>query len=309
MNTKHKQYVTFLVGWPLTILAFLFIGKVMIGSLPTTVTAFRTLNIPTLLISIVCFLGYFLIRTYFWQQLLKIRGYNLSLKSVSFSWSFSEIKRYIPGNVWSVATRIHLFGKHNISYKVVLSTSWYEAQYLTVAGASISIAASSFILYGLFPNVSNGVAIITMAIAFIVLVNLLFIFHQSIAKDSTIAKLVKRLFPPFSPKNQLLFLLLNFIALILFGLGTYFSISSFVILPFPHVVSLTAFFVFSLVIGYLSFITPMGLGVREGIITVGLSKYLLPAIAGFAAIFTRLIFIIAEVIFTVLIYIWHKRQN
>jgi hypothetical protein len=65
---------------------------------------------------------------------------------------------------------------------------------------------------------------------------------------------------------------------------------------------LSAFFTFALLAGYLSFVTPMGLGVREGIITLGLSKLTSIANSGFLSIFSRIILIISELTFIVIVF-------
>lgn len=311
MNSKFKNYITFVIGWPLTILAFFFIGKVMFSNGNTITTAFRDINIPVLILSSICFLVYFFLRALFWQKLLKAQGHDLPLRAVSYSWAFSEIKRYIPGNVWSIATRIQLFGKQEVPYKTILSDTVYEMHYLIFGSAIISLATANFILYSLFPQIAYGWFII-LVISYVILAgSFIFVIHQHALKpyDTFLFRLIKRVLPPFNYKLQFSFLCITIFALVFFGLGTYLSISAFVPLYVPHVVSLLAFFVFSLLVGYLSFITPMGLGVREGVITVGLSRYIGSATAGFAAIFSRLIFIISEIIFTIIIYVWHTNTS
>ena len=68
-------------------------------------------------------------------------------------------------------------------------------------------------------------------------------------------------------------------------------------------------FVFSLLIGYLSIVTPMGLGVREGIITYGLSRFINYSLAATIAVFCRIVFIISEIIFLFLAVTWHKNKS
>ena len=89
-------------------------------------------------------------------------------------------------------------------------------------------------------------------------------------------------------------------------MGNYFILLSISNLGFSYFLVLSSFFVFSLLIGYLSFITPMGLGVRELVITLGLSSVMSTADAGAVSIFSRIVLIISELAFLFLIFIWEK---
>ncbi|MBU2632403.1 DUF2079 domain-containing protein, partial [Patescibacteria group bacterium] len=78
--------------------------------------------------------------------------------------------------------------------------------------------------------------------------------------------------------------------------ATLFSIFS---LSLEHLGFLVGFFVFSLLMGYLSLITPMGLGVREGVLTFGLSKLIPLSMAGFLSIYTRFALMLSELLFLI----------
>ncbi len=98
------------------------------------------------------------------------------------------------------------------------------------------------------------------------------------------------------------------LSFVLFGLGYYFALSSVVFLDPHHLLLFIGYFVLSLLLGYLSFITPSGLGVREGIITLGLAKFIPLALAGFAALFGRIVLVLSEVLFVLLMYLVSKKQ-
>jgi uncharacterized membrane protein YbhN (UPF0104 family) len=75
------------------------------------------------------------------------------------------------------------------------------------------------------------------------------------------------------------------------GLGTYFSLVSIFYIDLKYILALISLFTFSFFIGYISLITPMGLGVREGIATFGLLPFLASQSAALVSIFSRIIFV------------------
>ena len=61
-----------------------------------------------------------------------------------------------------------------------------------------------------------------------------------------------------------------------------------------HMVLISSAFVASWLVGYLSFITPGGLGVREGALVILLTGILGPGEAGFLALVSRFLWMLAE---------------
>ena len=92
----------------------------------------------------------------------------------------------------------------------------------------------------------------------------------------------------------------------IFGVGNFFVLLSVYNIGFNEFLNLSSFFTFSLLAGYLSFITPMGLGVREGVVTLGLSKIMTLTDAATISIFTRIVLIFSELLFLALVLLWKK---
>jgi hypothetical protein len=92
------------------------------------------------------------------------------------------------------------------------------------------------------------------------------------------------------------------VAFFIFGIATLVACLSVFSFEPKLYFELSAFFTFALLAGYLSFITPMGLGVREGIITLGLSKLTSISTSGFLSIFSRIILIMSELTFILIVF-------
>jgi hypothetical protein len=108
--------------------------------------------------------------------------------------------------------------------------------------------------------------------------------------------------PRYSWKQKIILTIISTVAFFLFGVATLLACASVFSFAPNLYFELSAFFTFALLAGYLSFITPMGLGVREGIITLGLSRLTSIANAGFLSIFSRIILIISELAFVAIVF-------
>src|ERR1035437_4723380 len=102
MSKKFLSTLKFLIGWPLSIIAFLFIFKVITPNINIVFKNLFRINPLFLLLAVLSFIVYFFLRSFLWKQIVDLKGNKLGLKKISYIWAFSELKRYIPGNIWSV---------------------------------------------------------------------------------------------------------------------------------------------------------------------------------------------------------------
>lgn len=302
MRQSFFKLIKFIIGWPLSIAAIVFLARIMYTQ--TNHISFQNIHINgwLLSLSILAFLFYFLFRGIFWKYLLSAKGHILFLKETTFLWSFSELQRYIPGNIWAIIKRSVTFEKKGIDKKTTALLWLNEAQFLCIGAIVVSLLAFNFIFYGMSPHFSNKhiVAFILSLLTYAGVA--IFIFQGNIPKKSLI---LKHLLPSFSITTTLQLLFFMTAAFCFFGVGTYLSIVSFTPL-YPHdFTTFVGFFVFSFLVGYLSFIFPMGLGPREGIMIYGLSKYIALPTAIIGTFFSRILLIIAEILFVILSSAWY----
>ncbi len=288
MGDKILTLLKLSLGWPITLLAFFFIAKLI--SDKTSVFSFHLtdINILFLLLGIACFFAYFLLRALLWQKIILSKNYPIAYKEATFLWSISEIRRFIPGNIWSFATRIFLFSEKNIPKKTVVFAMVQEAQNAVLGCALFSLFSLSFLFYNLFP---------------MYLVTPLLFISYSILIFTAAFYIYK------NPTLHLRYLSISFSAFFFFSLGTYFTIISAVALSPYYFLTFLSFFSLSYFAGYLSLITPMGLGVREGVMTFGLARFIPLELAGFAAIYARVVLIFTELLFFFFIRTWRFAKH
>ncbi len=300
--------IRFFFGWPLSIAAILIILKITLGNSEKLNFNLSQIKILPLFYSFIFFFLYFLFRNLLWQKILKEKRHDLPLKKTAFLWAYSELRRFVPGKFWSFLSRAMLFSKEGVPNKTIASSILLEIEFFLVGAALVSLFSLSFILNDVlnfsFPNLQ----LIIYIFSFLFL--LIFIFSEKIIKTGgKKLSLIRHGFPCFKPLTNLKLIIISFFAFFSFGLGTFFSIISLGDISTEMMMTFTGFFSFSFLAGYLSVIAPMGIGVREGMIALGLSKVTTIEIAGVAAIFSRIFLTLCEFLFLGLSFLWKNAKK
>jgi uncharacterized membrane protein YbhN (UPF0104 family) len=286
-----------LLGWPLSIVAIALIVKYVADNSNNVLAWADKTNPSFLLVSIVFFLIYFLMRAFAWGLMMEMMGYKLKFKENTYAWQFSEIKRYVPGNVWSFLSRATLFERLGVPKKTSGKGILIEIEYLVLSNMIISLLALNLI--SLYLKQAGSMVYFAFA-SFTIVVFTFVIFGHNLNKK------LSRVLPNFGFARNLMILIVYLVTYLFLSLGMYFAVKS--ILNLYNFLTIVGFFSFSFLLGYVSLITPSGLGVREGAITYGLSAVITAPVAGFVAIFSRIILVFSELLFTFLVFAWSKKK-
>ena len=307
MNSKNARSVLkFVIGWPIALISLFFIFKAINPNLGLIGSYFTNVNIPTLIIGFLCFLVYFFLRAYSWQLILKAKSYKIPFREVLYFWELSEFKRYVPGSIWSLVSRGLSFTEKKVSKNDIIHSLTIEAELIIISCLTVSLLAMQFLVEPLPIAFKNLIYISFFTV--IILVNLLFLFSFRIKKNIK-NRFLSFLCCDFPTEKVIPLLFFSTLSFIFFGLGSFFVGFAFFYLNLTKIFVLCGFFTFSLLVGYLSFITPMGLGIREAVITSGLSNLVASSIAGLIAIFTRIFLIFTEIIFFLLTLIFYRLKS
>ena len=310
MKEKSKRLLTLFIGWPLSFISLFFIAKTVAGK-SDTLTTIVHINPLLLLFGIVCFAFFYILRGYLWHQILIAKGYSIPVKESLLLWSIAELNRYVPGNIWSFIGRVHLFSRKAIPQKTVISTMITEAIFFILGCSIVSLFCLYYILFVYIQSQILVTVMISIVTGILILITFLFIYSQKNRKilQKTKISFLNHALPDLSSKKIFHLLLLSFFANFFFGLGTYLTITSLVFLTPELLFVYIGFFVLSLLLGYLTVITPMGLGVRESIISYGLATQISLSFASTAALLARVVLIISELVSLLLFYIWAQIRN
>jgi uncharacterized membrane protein YbhN (UPF0104 family) len=299
---KAFSTLKFLIGWPLAILAIVFLIKLTLPNLSVVAKRLDTVNYWVVLLSIAIFLIYFILRAILWKTILHYKGYDVNLKKTSYLWEISEFKRYVPGNIWSFLSRVAVFSDVGVDKKVAGLALLDEVQLLIIGSAIVSIIAIPLML----GTGESSELLWQMSLIFILSAVGIIIYSLTVAlifKLRGNKQFIKNLFlPGYTLQQKLILTILAVITFFSFGAASLVACLAIFTFNIVLYLELSAFFTFAFLAGYLSFITPMGLGVREGVITLGLTRFTNLSLAGFLSIFSRVILIIAEIIFLLIVF-------
>lgn len=241
---------------------------------------------------------YYLLRSIIWHRILEGFSYKISFRESCYLWAISEVKRYIPGKIWLVLGRAVMFNKHGVEKKDIGKGLLIEVELFLLGSFIISLLAIPFF----FPQTAivylflSGLAVASIIAAFC--------FNRPVMHRIPIKlqRFSHIIFPPFGPGENVKLILISSVGLIFFGLGNYFVISAAFLLDPQLIFQLIGFFVLAFLAGFLSVITPSGLGVREGAMLYGLLQVTTAGLAAFGALFSRLMLIVSELLFILVSY-------
>ena len=237
-----------------------------------------------------------------WRTVLIRLGVRLDLRPCLRIYLASEFVRYIPGNVWHVLTRILWVNKYGVSRPVAFASMTIEL--ITKLAAGVLVFAVSLFFWGDVGAVgklvnNNPIIVILGAVTVLgVLVGL----HPRVLNGSI--NIVLRVL-----KRETVALTLRYADILLVTLawcgswlvaGIAFYLLLLALLPkAPLVLLPLCIGIYAIVwdIGFVSFITPSGLGVREGAVVLLFALAYPPlAISSILAIFSRVVSTLAELL-------------
>ncbi|HSX09666.1 MAG TPA: DUF2079 domain-containing protein [Candidatus Saccharimonadales bacterium] len=305
MKSQLYSLMKFIIGLPLTLLALFFIIKTILSQAPQLLYNLHSVHVFLLIYGIISFIIFYFVRSYLWYRILRYQNYTITFRESCYLWSVSELKRYIPGNVWSFLGRTILFQKKGIQKKDIAKGLVVEAELFVLGSAIVSLLALPFYFSG-YQTVEKWVIEIVVLI-----VTVGYCYNKKFVSlfKGKLLKIFSFLVPPFSFEQNTFLVWLSVIALFFFGIGNYLTIASVVYLNPRLFLDLIGIFDFAFVVGYLSVVTPAGFGVREGIVIVSLSKITTAGLAAFGALFSRIILIISELFFILLNTLWFKTNT
>ena len=249
-----------------------------------------------------------------WRGILARLGSHLGLRVCLRIYLASEFVRYIPGNVWHVLTRILWVGKYGVSRPVAFASMAIEL--ITKLAAGMLVFSMSLLFwqdYGKVGSLLRGSLLDILGVAGIIA---LFIGLHPRVLNGVLNWALRRM------KREPIQLTLRYSDILLITLawcaswivaGSAFYILLLALWPAAPLVAwpiCIGIYAIAWDIGFVSFITPSGLGVREAAI-VGLFALALPLPAGLAsimALLSRLVSTLAEVVCVSIAYLSGGKQ-
>ncbi len=295
MDDRSRPKVNWwqVIGWVVTILALVFVGRWLLKLDHSVWQSLRHLRVIWLVGSVLVFQVWFLLRYFAWEFIVQRHGSEAQRHQTLKTWTLSELARYVPGNVWSFAAKYRGSVDGGAKPAAALQALGIEG-FSQMTGAAIT-AVLLYDVHHLW-----WIAVVILLI-FPFLVPFLI---QLLSKWKRWSEV-----PKISVLESLGLLLWYGVVWLVFGLATAMIYWSFPNVPVVTLLWLTGVNVAAWFIGYVTLITPMGLGVRE-VAFVKLTARVIPnAMASLIALVTRLWFVLSEIVFLGFVLIWSFMKN
>ena len=304
-----------LAGYLLSLAIIFFLGRMLFltwGQLTTSGIRFA-LDPARLTASLVVLLLGGLLAVASWRQVVLGLGQQLSLTTALRAWFLSNLTRYIPGNVWQVASMLVIVERAGVSRSVaLLSQVVYLMVALSIAGllgltflvARPELLASAAALTWLRALLSLPEAAMLGLVGLCALVFILSTPAFYRLATALTGRLTRRQFASSVPglARGLLPPLLSVSSWLVNGVAFYVFVSALIDVPLDWLFPLVLINAGAYFVGYVSFITPSGLGFREGALALMLSIYFPTPVAVALALVARLWSTASELLGAVLVY-------
>lgn len=232
-------------------------------------------------VGLVGFSVHYLVRIRAWQLLLRDLQHLFSFKIAGRVLMLSEIVRYIPGNIWSVLGRVMQSSKLGVPPAEGLLATVVEVYGMLVAALCFSA------VIGIFTNDIWLWLRVTLVISAMISSGLILFPRYLTQIFNWVLKKFHRepIDKTISTSKWLGLVVLYSIAWFGYSMGGIGVARAFLVFPANTIPAILVALPLSWFIGYISFITPSGLGVREGAFVILTSQLLT---SGASAIFSAI---------------------
>lgn len=222
-----------------------------------------------------------------WHLTMRRMGAQIQLSAAMRVWFTSQIARYAPGNVWHFAGRAYLACQHGVDTQVTSVSMLLEL--LQTITAALVVAAAALLVWRQQ----------TLILWLLLLVPLFACYLQPQLLQRALSWSLRRIGRQVTyftlTSRDLLALLPGYCgAWMLYGCGLYALALAIYPLPLTDLPALSGSFAIAWMIGFLSVITPSGLGVREGVLGYLLGLFMPTHVALLLAVLARIWLTTAE---------------
>ncbi|MCY3741042.1 MAG: hypothetical protein OXH00_08480 [Candidatus Poribacteria bacterium] len=238
-----------------------------------------------------------------------LTGSRVSFRDAFTLFHLANITRYLPGRIWGVVRLLSLSRRFGLSKTAVGSSLTGHVGIETAIGGLIALSLlfskqMRQIATAVLETFSGQTFLLTVVVMGC-LASVVFLIPQL----SDHARQFLKTVAPLLGNVRLLANVLTCHCLLWLcqGFAFFLFVRSFAPVQWADVGVLTACFAFAWVVGFLSFLTPGGLGIREGLLGVLLANYMPETQATFLALVCRLWMLSAEILLAVIAF-WIDRK-
>ncbi|MBD3204406.1 hypothetical protein GF327_09015 [Candidatus Woesearchaeota archaeon] len=301
MNKKIKILLQILV----IVTILFFMGKQIANSWQYLKDYDWNFNYFYLVISFLLSLFYFALIAFGWFLILKKMNIKINFVKAANIRAATQFGRYIPGKVWHIVGRTYYTNKLNIPSIKILTSVGLEI--------ACSLIAAFIVFLFTLPFFLKHTNFEIFLFLFVVISIILVLIKPSIFSKfiNTGLRILGKSEIEFNLKYKDIFLIILWFTFSWFlnGVAFFMLINSIYRVDLSILLLISGVYAISWVIGFLSFLTPAGIGVREGILSGMLSFYVPPSIAIIISFIARVMIMLVEITFFIMFTFIDKKKR
>lgn len=270
-------------------LVLLFLGRYLYKNYESFRALDLTLNAGALAAAVFMHFIYKFMQASLWHYITWMNGCAIRWRNAVWAYFYSILGKYIPGKVFMLLARIPAYEEAGVPARKVTVCFFLENICTLLGAAFLFIASLQF-----FPNQILGQykgATLALIAAFVVCIHprvincVLRPLEQLLKKDLKVSISYPQML------SVVFLFVLNWIVL---GFGFYMLTCSIYPLSMSRFLYVSGIFGLSVIIGILAVFAPSGLGVREGIIVLGLGAVMPQEYAVIVSVVSRIWMTLSE---------------
>jgi len=294
MTVRLRKVLQYLA---LAVIAF-FLGWALYGNWEEVRTYQWSFDYPLLALSLGVMLASLSLYAWQWKFSLQRLGATVGFIKVLRIYFTGNLGRYIPGKVWQFVGWFYLFEQEGVSPVQTLTSIAVNQVIQNMTGLALAfVVLAGFRSTGLSRRLLPFLVLIPLGLIVVqppILEKLLNGALRLFKRESVTIEL--------SPWDLACFTAVHFLIWLCYGLAFYLFIRALYPVPLEWMPALAGIFAGAWVLGFLSFLAPGGLGVREGILVYLLGFYLPSHVAIVVTLLSRLWVTAAELMGTALAF-------
>jgi len=305
---KIDKKVKTIIGWLLAIVIMAFLVRLFYNNRAELARWQWDINWFKAIISAILLFAAYISAAIAWKTIIYGFGHKVGLSDAFRIVYLANLGRYIPGKVWQVFGMVALANEVGVPARISLA-SFALAQAYSLPASFVLIPIflgniESFKSLALYKDLFY----LAFAISFLAFLILFFKPGGLSGALNWVLKVLKREPVDYRPKYKNRIAIFNWylITWILFGLAFHYFLEALLansILPLKYAVGT---YIAAYIIGYISFLSPGGLGFREGVMTALLTPFLGVGTAVSVSLIHRLWITFAEVIISLISLLTYK---
>lgn len=297
-----------ILQWAIVVAIFIFLGRMVWQNwVQVREASFAFRPIP-LILSVLIFAFSYFIQLWAWYLITSKLGIALPFWETLASWFYSQLGKYLPGKVWLLLGRFHLYDSKGKSKKAVSIALYFETITMMVAAGIVFLAG--YLFFEETKSYSSSKPIEWLLFPFFMAFVFLHPRLLVILLNWTLGLFKKEPVSLSISYPEILWIL--FISLLSWcvgGVGFYLFVYSLFPVSLQSVLFLTGALAFSSTLGLIALFAPSGLGVREGVLVYLLSSIMPAPVAVVISILTRLWTTFIEIGLIGMVYITIKLRQ